>query len=119
MEDVAEIISLLADVSGKWNEVIEKRQRFDELLQTAIANNGERLQKLRSLADKGQHLPTGKTGAVSVRKKLEDVLKRVMVEVTDIGNDRVLNTVIESSKSNTVKYLNGLFPHSNLHYLKM
>ena len=83
MEDVKEIMSLLAEVSGNWSKAIEKRQQTEEFLQAAIASNGDCLQKLRSLAEKEQ-LSTSKTGgALSAKKELKTTLRQSKQEVID------------------------------------
>ena len=87
MEDVKGIMGLLTEVSGNWSKVIEKRQQTDELLQAAIASNGDCLQKLRSLAEKGQ-LSASKTGGAftvrrTVKKELKTMLQQSKQEVID------------------------------------
>ena len=83
MEDVKEIMSLLAEVSGNWSKAIEKRQQTEEFLQAAIASNSDCLQKLCSLAVNGQ-LSAGKTeGAFLAKKELETILQQSKQEVID------------------------------------
>ena len=83
MEDVKDIMGLLTEVAGNWTQAIEKRQQTEEFLQAAIASNGDCLQKLRLLAEKGQ-LSTSKTGgAFTVKKELKTILKRSKQEVID------------------------------------
>ena len=69
-------MNLLTEVSGNWSKAIEKRQQTDEFLQAAIASNGDCLQKLRSLAENGQLSTTRLSGAISVKKNLEEVLQQ-------------------------------------------
>ena len=80
---------LLTEVSGNWSKAIEKRQQTDEFLQAAIASNGDCLQKLRSLAENGQLSTTRLSGAISVKKNLEEVLQQSKQEVKDAS--KVLN----------------------------
>ena len=89
MEDVKHIMGLLTEVSGNWSKAIEKRQQTGEFLQAAIASNGDCLQKLRSLAENGQLSTTRQSGAISVKKNLEEVLQQSKQEVKDAS--KVLN----------------------------
>ena len=87
MEDVKDIMGLLTEVSGNWTQAIEKRQQTEEFLQAAIASNGDCLQKLRSLAEKGQ-LSASKTGGVftvrrTVKKELKTMLQQSKQEAID------------------------------------
>ena len=98
MEDVKEIMSLLAEVSGNWSKAIEKRQQTEEFLQAAIASNGDCLEKLRSLAEKEQLSASKTGGAFSAKKELEQILQQSKQEVIDavkawhdlIGGNKVL-----------------------------
>ena len=96
MEDVKEIMSLLTEVSGNWSKAIEKKQQTEEFLQAAIASNGDGLEKLRSLAEKGQ-LSTSKTGgAFSAKKEIETILQQSKQEVIDA--DKVWNALTGGNK---------------------
>ena len=89
MEDVKHIMGLLTEVSGNWSHAIEKRQQTEEFLQAAIASNADCLQKLRSLAEKGQLSTMSQMGAISVKKELKTILQQSKQEVVDA--DKVWN----------------------------
>ena len=80
MEDVEDIKSSQAVISVTISQAIEIRQQIEDQLKAVLADNGECLKKLRSLAEKKQ-LSASKTSTASAKKKLEEVLTVAKEEV--------------------------------------
>ena len=96
MEDVEDIKSSQAVISVTISQAIEIRPQIEDQLKAVLADNGECLKKLRSLAEKKQ-LSTSKSGTASAKKRLEELLKKAIKEVEEA--ERMRNSLKRTSES--------------------
>ena len=96
MEDVEDIKSSQAVISVTISQAIEIRQQIEDQLKAVLADNGECLKKLRSLAEKKQ-LSNSKSGTASVKKRLEELLEEAKKEVEEA--ERMRNSLKRTSES--------------------
>ena len=99
IKDVEEVEGIKAVISVTFSQAIERRQQIEDHLKAALADNGECLKKLRSLAKKKQ-LSASKTGTASAKKKQEEFLKEAKEEAKE--SERLWNTLKSTTSVKSV-----------------
>ena len=77
---------LFTQVVSTFSQAADKRKQIIDHLRTVIAANSEFLQKLRSLAET-KVFSARKIGTGSIKKKLEEALKKAKEEVKNPDDD--------------------------------